>query len=646
MNTDPKQSLFAPPLLLGAAVLFWGWQTGLFLPAVGLAMLLEAPRFTGLRFALQARDFGRFADLCIVLALGEAVYLFLTPQQDSPLLLFGQWVPLTLAPLALAEAMSEARSVTLPAFLSTLRRRASLRRKRPVRFCFAPVFLLATLFAAGCGNTRSPLFYPILALLLCWWLYSLRPRRHPSWIWGAVFCVALLAGYFGQWSLDALQEAVRGWVRRDPFKSSTSIGEIGEIKLSDSIVLRVKTSRALTAPLLLREASYDFFDGQTWHATNVAFAPLTALPESNGSAWTLKDFSPLPAPASGQRKVTVFRYVRYRGALLALPPGAVRIAELPGSGMGQNRLTTVKVERAPALVGYEVGYTPGVSLAAAPTVVDKVVPPKDRKLLARLVEELGIEPLPPREKLAAIKEFFLRNFTYSLLLERDKPDISPLAEFLEHSRKGHCEYFALAAVFLLRQSGVPARYATGYSVQEFSDSEKMYVVRERHAHAWALAHLSDGWTPLDVTPPVWFEEEAGEYTWFERLADLRQRLAFSFARWRWLGQDARTKRILLWTVGPLILFLLYRLARSLRLRPRRERKERGHTFAPVEERLARKGVVRGVAEPLGLYLERAGAVDLLPALRLYYALRFDPHGLGREQKLELDKMLKAWLREN
>ncbi|MBT8330725.1 MAG: transglutaminase-like domain-containing protein, partial [Deltaproteobacteria bacterium] len=39
-----------------------------------------------------------------------------------------------------------------------------------------------------------------------------------------------------------------------------------------------------------------------------------------------------------------------------------------------------------------------------------------------------------------------------------------IENFLTRSRSGHCEYFATATVLLLRQAGIPARYARGYSV--------------------------------------------------------------------------------------------------------------------------------------------------------------------------------------
>src|SRR5207253_2703424 len=73
--------------------------------------------------------------------------------------------------------------------------------------------------------------------------------------------------------------------------------------------------------------------------------------------------------------------------------------------------------------------------------------------------------------------------------------------------KGHCEYFATATVLLLRQAGVPARYVVGYSAQEFSTLEGAFIVRNRHAHAWAQALVAGRWVVVDTTPSNWAEQE-------------------------------------------------------------------------------------------------------------------------------------------
>lgn len=91
-------------------------------------------------------------------------------------------------------------------------------------------------------------------------------------------------------------------------------------------------------------------------------------------------------------------------------------------------------------------------------------------------------------------------------------DLDPLPDgedavnyFLMHSGRGYCVHFASAAVLLLRELGVPARYASGYVVRtgEFRKTGNQYVasVKDRNAHAWAEIYLEEtGWIPIDVTP--------------------------------------------------------------------------------------------------------------------------------------------------
>ncbi len=67
------RTLHTPPLLIGAALLVWGWQTGFFLPSLLLALVIEASRVVGLRWDLNERDFRRLWDFTVVLFLATAV---------------------------------------------------------------------------------------------------------------------------------------------------------------------------------------------------------------------------------------------------------------------------------------------------------------------------------------------------------------------------------------------------------------------------------------------------------------------------------------------------------------------------------------------------------------------------------------------
>lgn len=111
-----------------------------------------------------------------------------------------------------------------------------------------------------------------------------------------------------------------------------------------------------------------------------------------------------------------------------------------------------------------------------------------------------------RLQLALVISGTLRMYqSYSMDLEPLPEGEDPVNYFLMHSHEGYCMHFASAAVLMLRELGVPARYASGYVVRttEFRQKGDSYVasVKDRNAHAWVEIYLDQiGWVPIDVTP--------------------------------------------------------------------------------------------------------------------------------------------------
>lgn len=69
----------------------------------------------------------------------------------------------------------------------------------------------------------------------------------------------------------------------------------------------------------------------------------------------------------------------------------------------------------------------------------------------------------------------------------------------EGERRGHCQYFATAAVLLLRRAGHVARCVVGFASNEFDD--RGVVFRGLHAHAWTeLVNAQGRWQRFDPTP--------------------------------------------------------------------------------------------------------------------------------------------------
>ena len=76
-------------------------------------------------------------------------------------------------------------------------------------------------------------------------------------------------------------------------------------------------------------------------------------------------------------------------------------------------------------------------------------------------------------------------------------------EFLFETRRGFCEHYASAFVFLMRAGGVPARVVTGYQGGELNPLGDYLIVRQSEAHAWAEVWLQDaGWVRVDPTAAV------------------------------------------------------------------------------------------------------------------------------------------------
>ena len=67
-----------PPLLLGATLLFWGWQTGTLWLGVLAALALESCRLTRARWDFPQSDLNRIFNLCTAMFLGSWVIAFAT----------------------------------------------------------------------------------------------------------------------------------------------------------------------------------------------------------------------------------------------------------------------------------------------------------------------------------------------------------------------------------------------------------------------------------------------------------------------------------------------------------------------------------------------------------------------------------------
>jgi hypothetical protein len=264
---------------------------------------------------------------------------------------------------------------------------------------------------------------------------------------------------------------------------------------------------------------------------------------------------------------------------------------------------------------------------------------------------------------AAVRRYFDDGFGYSIYQPGAARD-SALADFLTRTRAGHCEYFATATALILRAAGVPTRYATGFSMQEFSRIEDAYVVRERHAHAWARAWVDGRWVDVDTTPAVWASAEAQQAaSWWSPLADLWAWGSFRISQLAAAARNAEDTTAF-WSAVALILaaWLGWRLYRQRRLLViGRERGTAAQIKGPaaggdsefflVERALARGGFPREPGETAMMWITRVGSrlpegiepSTLTEIALLHYRYRFDPSGLVKEDRERLKETAKGWI---
>jgi hypothetical protein len=206
-------------------------------------------------------------------------------------------------------------------------------------------------------------------------------------------------------------------------------------------------------------------------------------------------------------------------------------------------------------------------------------------------------------------------------------DERPIVAFLARHKRGHCEFFASAAVLTLRAGGVPARLAVGYRGGDYNQFSKAIEIRALHAHAWAeVFHTQLGWIPLDFSPQFheemaslgpkpwqqllsstqfWFQKYVMDYnrdTQREILAQLRS----SIAPEETPGERGARKFLWRWLGGTAALVLMGAFLWQWRRRkiPRQRSRQLSWNSRKLLLQLRFRGFVRAAAEPYSVFFAR------------------------------------------
>ena len=189
--------------------------------------------------------------------------------------------------------------------------------------------------------------------------------------------------------------------------------------------------------------------------------------------------------------------------------------------------------------------------------------PRTRAFAAELATQF---PDPAARVRALLQYFNQEKFFYTLNppIYGGARGLTAIDEFLFDGRRGFCEHYAGAAVFVLRASGIPARVVTGYQGGEYHPSGYM-IVRQSDAHAWVEVWIDGQWRRVDPTAAVAPNRielglqqslpeterllvNSGNWFSFSGLGNVWEEANFSYTKWV-IGFDRDRQKALLKDLG-------------------------------------------------------------------------------------------------
>lgn len=148
---------------------------------------------------------------------------------------------------------------------------------------------------------------------------------------------------------------------------------------------------------------------------------------------------------------------------------------------------------------------------------------KDKKTVNAAVTE-NLRGKDYRTVIAYIRTLFTENykFSYDLSSEEGKGtgyEKDSLAKFSLGTKTGYDCYFASFAALILRNAGIPARYAEGYFLSEddvsvYEDlTDVEFELYDSAAHSWVEVYVDGiGFVPVDVVPGYYTTENSDSET--------------------------------------------------------------------------------------------------------------------------------------
>jgi len=331
------------------------------------------------------------------------------------------------------------------------------------------------------------------------------------------------------------------------FSDDVELGEIGEIKKSSEVVMRVTVDGGLSVAqgVHWRGVALTKFDGKRWY--NDPHEP-TTLSSSLEGGW----FRINPEDSEEVNAKKFGKPIHYKVLLEPIGSTALFFANeaerVRGHFSDDPGRAPFGPRRAYLLQDFTGSiFNPYHSYARMEYEANSLVPmpppaevrqagsdypdsiretnlqlPRLDPRIPELAKQIAARETNPYDQARSIEGYLRSHYGYTLDLSGTPPQADALAYFLFQKRAGHCEYFAAAMTVMLRSLDIPARYINGFQTGEFNDVAGDLVVRASDAHSWVEAYFPGfGWLTFDPTPPSneappgMFAQLSHYWDWFE-----------------------------------------------------------------------------------------------------------------------------------
>jgi protein-glutamine gamma-glutamyltransferase len=347
----------------------------------------------------------------------------------------------------------------------------------------------------------------------------------------------------------------------------------GPIEPNPEVAVRIAPPAGIDPPTnpqwirgleLLRGVTLEKIHGPRWEPVNLT--PSTAF---------------APAWHAGLRQAE-FLYTPSLHGILGLPAGLTRLdppeLQIVGGPGASLRWRFLRARPVPVTVTWDPEHSGLRELRLSPHRLDLLTQLEPEHEAARRASFRFAPGMLPTPQLVKTLESALQAFRYTL----DNPSgqaANPLADFLERSQAGHCEYFASALALMLRARSVPTRVVNGYRLGPWIPEGGYFRVSQNEAHSWVEYWHEGQWWTSDPTPhglasvasetpglrayERWLD--AIRYRWDRhvvRFSDQDQQAGLSWIQVQFQGWDWRWKapsKTVAWTLAFILLsWMLWR----------------------------------------------------------------------------------------